>query len=68
MDSQRDLAIAALETAIASLQEHKRRIQSVISSDLSSPELKAQARVDLIGAVKDLTDAALPLARLANNL
>ncbi len=61
---ERLLKIEAIEVAIPILQQQELRMQAILSSESSSPEIKAQARGDLAKAIKDLAEAAEEISRL----
>jgi hypothetical protein len=64
MHDDRNARIVDLKREIALLQRDERRLQWLISSVFTLPELKIQARADLIRLEKNLKRAADDLTRL----
>jgi len=64
MEANRTLKITNLEVEIALLQVDERRLQSVIHSTLTAPELRTQAQIHLRQTLEKITAAIDEIARL----
>jgi hypothetical protein len=64
MEPDRDMKIASLGLMIALLQREELRLQSIISSDLTTPELREQTKIELSSILKRIKEWADELTRV----
>jgi hypothetical protein len=64
MQPTRNMKIANLEVTIILLQKEERRMQEIISSTLTAPEIRQQAQFQLGLTLAKIKDAADELTRI----
>ena len=68
MDATRKLRIASLEVAILLLQREEERLQSLLSSELTSPEYRQQTKIDLKAVLESMKTTADEIVQLRTAL